>query len=178
MRRAFAITARTLLSALGVAGASVMSGPVAALSNEEWVMAFVRFVEWPAPVDNSLTVCQADDGNALELEGKQVRAMTLHVRRVARPRDAEGCNVLAVLSEPEATWQPWLAWLGQTRARPVLSIGAHARFCELGGGICLLRDDATRSEKYQLNLDTLSRHGFKVSSQLLRSQPSRAKRGD
>lgn len=180
---------------MGVAAASVISTPVGALSNEEWVMAFVRFVEWPATPPSAagsnvsplatatapeaaLMVCQADDGSALDLEGRQVRSLTLHVRRVAQPRDAEGCHVLAVLSAQESSWQPWLAWLAQARPRPVLSIGAGARFCEFGGGICLLRDEATRSEKFQLNLDTLSRHGFKVNTQLLRAQPQRTGRGD
>jgi len=179
MRRAFAITVRTLLSALGVAGASVISAPVWSLSHEEWVMAFVRFVEWPTPLtDGALQICQADEGNALDLEGRQVRGLTLHVRRVAQPREADGCHLIAVLSAQESAWQPWLGWSAQGRQRAVLTIGAGARFCEFGGGICLLRDEATRSEKFQLNLDTLSRNGFKVSTQLLRAQPQRPGRGD
>ena len=48
MCRVLAITARMLLSIFGVVGASVMSAPASALSHDEWVMAFVRFVEWPA----------------------------------------------------------------------------------------------------------------------------------
>jgi len=36
-------------------------------------------------------------------------------------------------------------------------------------------DDATGIERYRLNLDSLSRAGFKVNSQLLRAQPQRAR---
>ena len=49
-----------------------------------------------------------------------------------------------------------------------------ARFCELGGAICLVKDEATGVEKYQLNLDSLSRAGFRVRSQLLQAQRQRS----
>ena len=162
-----------LLSIFGVVGASVMSAPASALSHEEWVMAFVRFVEWPAPsvgADNTLVICQPTDAPALELEGKQVRGLTLQVVRVSKPRDMDRCHVFSALSQREADWALWLAAL---KSQPILAVGQGTRYCEVGGAICLIKDETTGSEKYQLNLDSLSRAGFKVRSQLLRQQRQR-----
>jgi len=171
MFRAPIITARRLLAIMGVVTASVITNPANALSHEEWVMAFVRFVEWPtSPTDNALVVCQPPDTPTLDLEGKQVRGLTLQVLRVATARELDRCQLFAMLAGKEANWTPWISAL---RSRAVLAVGIGGRFCEIGGAICLLRDEATGAEKYQLNLETLSRGGFKVNSQLLRSQPQR-----
>ena len=59
-------------------------------------------------------------------------------------------------------------------ARPfILTVGTGGQFCDLGGAICLVNDALTGAANYRLNLDTLSRAGFRVDTQLLRSQPSR-----
>lgn len=131
-------------------------------------MAFVRFVEWPEPAtasDKLLVVCQPGDTPALDLQGKQVRGQTLQVTRIATPADADRCHVFSALSQRPADWLPWLAAF---KSRPILAVGLGPRYCELGGTICLVKDDKTGAEKYQLNLDSLSRSGFKVHSQLLR----------
>lgn len=131
-------------------------------------MAFVRFVEWPATAitaEGTLVICVPTDAPTLELQGKLVRGLTLHVLRVSKPRDIDRCHVFSALSQREADWVPWLAAL---KSQPVLAVGQGARYCEIGGTICLVREDATAEEKYQLNLDSLSRAGFKVNSQLLR----------
>lgn len=139
-------------------------------------MAFVRFVEWPAAVsagsDGAVVVCQPTETPELDLAGKQVRGLVLLVLRVARPRDVERCHLFAVLPRREFDWQPWLAAI---KGKPVLTVGLGGNFCEIGGSICLVMDDATGSERYRLNLDALSRAGFKVNSQLLRMQPQRAR---
>jgi hypothetical protein len=174
MRRVFGSTVRIVQSIrtmIGLAAVSVMCAPAVALSHEEWVMAFVRFVEWPVPsTDQSLAVCQPLDSPALALQGAQVRGLTLQVLRVSKPRDVDRCHVFSALAMPESEWAPWLATL---KAHPILAVGVGARFCELGGAICLVRDEATKSEKYQLNLDSLSRAGFRVRSQLLRAPRQR-----
>lgn len=173
MGRDFALTARMLLSTFAVAGALVMPAPASALSHEEWVMAFVRFVEWPAPsvgADNTLVICQPIDVPALDLHGKQVRGLILQVIRVARPGDVDRCHVFSALAQHQANWAPWLAAL---KAQPILAVGQGTHYCEVGGTVCLITDPATGAEKYQLNLDSLSRAGFKVRSQLLRQQRQR-----
>jgi YfiR/HmsC-like len=177
MCRALAITARALSMIVGaVIGTSVISSPASALSHEEWVMAFVRFVEWPTPIaDNTLVVCLPPDSPALELDGKQVRGLTLQVAKLARPRDLAPCHVFAALSRRDQDWTPWLNVL---KMRPILAVGLGGRFCELGGTVCLIRDEGSSSEKYQLNLDSLSRSGFRVSSQLLRAQPQRPQKNE
>ena len=136
-------------------------------------MAFVRFVEWPAPsigADNTLVICQPTDGPVLDLEGKHVRGLTLQVLRISKPRDIDRCHVFSALSQREADWAPWLAAL---KSQPILAVGHGTRYCEVGGAICIVNDETTGVEKYQLNLDTLSRARFKVRSQLLRQQRQR-----
>ena len=177
MPRVFVITVRALLCTFGVVGASIMASRADALSHEEWVLAFVRFVEWPAPAvgaDNTLVVCLPTDAPTLDLQGKQVRGLTLLVLRVAKPREIDRCHVFSALSQRETDWLPWLRAL---KSLPILAVGVGTRYCEVGGAICLIKDEATGSEKYQLNLDSLSRAGFKVRTQLLRPQRPRAANG-
>lgn len=174
-----------LLSAIGLVVGWTWSLPVAALSHEEWLIAFVRFVDWPAPLpDNTLVICLHQDSPALDLDGKQVRGLKLQVRRVAQPRRLDGCHVYSALPHSETNWTRWLSALNALNAQslteankalPILAIGPGGRFCDLGGAICLVTDAATGSETYRLNLDTLSRSGFRVDSQLLRSQPRPAR---
>ncbi len=162
-------------------GVCALSAPVAALSHEEWVSAFVRFVEWPIPasiIDGPLIVCQQNGAPALALDGLQVRGLTLKLRRVVRPQQLAGCHVYVAFSGSETSWAPWLKAVNNlnlvslTKARPhILPVGLGGEFCDLGGAICLVRDRVTGAENYRLNLDTLSRAGFRVDTQLLRSRP-------
>lgn len=178
MFRNLALAGRTLLLILALAGASGMSAPAGALSHEDWVMAFIRFVEWPAPSgagDNTLVICQPRDAPVLDLHGKQVRGLTLQVVRVAAPREIDRCQVFSALAQRTTDWAPWLSAL---KSQPILAVGQGAHYCEVGGAICLIIDEKTGVEKYQLNLDSLSRGGFKVRSQLLRQQrPSGVNKG-
>ena len=127
MCRVLVITARMLLAIVGVVGASVMSAPASALSHDEWVMAFVRFVEWPAAsmgADKTLVICQPTDAPAHDLQGKQVRGLTLQVLQISKPRDLDRCHVFSALSQREADWAPWLAGL---KSQPVLAVGVGTR---------------------------------------------------
>ena len=172
--------ARFALSVATGVGVCALSMPVCALSHEEWVSAFVRFVEWPVPasiIDGPLIVCQQKDAPALGLDGRQVRGLTLKVRRVARPQLLAGCHLYVTFSGDESNWSPWLKVansLNMTalkKARPrILPVGLGGQFCDLGGAICLVTDPATGIENYRLNLDTLSQAGFRVDTQLLRSK--------
>lgn len=180
MLRVTNIVLRVMLPAIAVL---LMSTPTAALPPDEWVAAFVRFIDWPMPApDVMLTVCQQHDTPALALEGRQVRGLKLTVRRVVNGRDLSGCHVYAALASDETYWVPVLKAINQatnsdpTKALPILSIGEGAQFCDLGGAICVVRDAASGSETYRLNLDALSRARFRVDSQLLRAHPPRAAR--
>ncbi len=176
MCRVLIVVTRVVLSIMGVVGATVMAAPACALSHEEWVMAFVRFVDWPAPPkDDMLLVCQPLNAPPLALQGAQVRGLKLQVVRVSQPRDVDRCQVFSGLALREAEWAPWLAAL---KDRPILVVGQGSRFCELGASVCLVKDEASGVEKYQLNLDSLSRAGFNVRSQLLRMPRSRAAPGE
>lgn len=136
-------------------------------------MAFVRFVEWPASsrgADNTLVICQPMDAPVHDFQGKLVRGLALQVVRISKPQELDQCHVFSALSQRETDWAPWLEAL---KSQPILAVGQGPRYCELGGAICLVRDESTGAEKYQLNLDSLSRAGFKVRSQLLRPHRSR-----
>lgn len=152
----------------------LIAAPAYALSAEEWLTAFVRFVDWPPAItaasDGALVVCQPLDTPELELAGKQVRGLALIVMRIARPRDIERCHLFAALAKREFDWLPWLA---AARGKAVLTIGSGGNVCEQGGGICLVTDEHSGVERYRINLDALTRAGFRVNSQLLRMQPLR-----
>jgi len=160
-------TARMLLSAIpivGLVGVSVMSAPAVALSHEEWLMALVRFVDWPTPpADNTLAICQPFDAPLLVLPNSQVRGLTMRVVRVSTPQQVNRCHVFSALSMKEAEWESWLAAL---KSQPILVVGSGARFCEFGGAVCLVKDEETKVEKYQVNLDSLSRSGLRVRSRV------------
>lgn len=156
--------------------ASLVSTPAAALTPEEWVVAFVRFIDWPAPEpETTLIVCQPPETPALVLDRKQVRGLAIQVRRMTSPRELDSCHAFATFAGEEASWVPWLKLLTQgidlthVRVRPILTIGKGAQFCDLGGAICLVNNIATGVETYRLNLDALVRAGFRVDSQLLRA---------
>lgn len=181
------IALRLTLAALNVIGmgAALVSTPVAALSHEEWVVAFVRFIDWPAPEpDTTLVVCQPPEKPALLLDGKLVRGRTTQVRRVAETRELESCHAFVAFAGDVAGWAPWLKVLNQvtdvskSRLRPILTIGKGPQFCELGGAICLVTNATNGVETYRLNLDALARAGFRVDSQLLRSSPAPAAKGE
>ena len=60
----------------------------------------------------------------------------------------------------------------QPHDAPTLALGPGSRFCEAGGAICVVKDKATKAEKYRINLDAISRAGLKVRLPLLRHQKS------
>ena len=176
----FCVSTNVLRIVLPFVAASLAAMPTHALSHEEWITAFVRFVEWPAPIpETTLTVCQQHDTPTLQLEGRLVRGLKFKVRRVSHGRELVGCHVYAALSGDEMHWAPTLKIIYQAinaasaNGLPVLSVGHGAQFCDLGGAICLVRDASTGVETYRLNLDALSRAGFRVDSQLLRSPTPR-----
>lgn len=150
---------------LTLAGASASAE---AISEEEWVTTFVRFVDWPVPPpDNVIVVCQPPSSALLAIQGVQVRGMTLQAVQLKRVSDAERCHVFTAMSQREADWLPWI---GKFKSRATLTLGVGPRFCEAGGAICVVKDEATGVEKYQVNLDAMARAGLKVRFPLLRHQ--------
>lgn len=179
---------RFALFATTAALAGTLSSSVVALSREEWVSAFVRFVEWPVPaatIDGPLVVCQHRDAPALALNGQRVRGVTLAVRRVARLQQLTGCHIYAAFSDKASSWTPWLQAGNRVnlanvqKGHPaILMIGMGGQYCDLGGAICLVTDSVTGLENYRLNLDTLARAGFRVDTQLLRAKALRTAKAE
>lgn len=158
----------TLFGVVAAISFAIAPAPAAAIAEEEWVTTFVRFVDWPSsPVDNVIVVCQPHEAVPLALNGVQIGAMTLHVVQLKRAGEAKRCHVFSAMSQQETQWRPWLA---SFRSRPILVMGPGSRFCETGGTICVVKDDATGAEKYRVNLDAVARSGLKVRMPLLRHQ--------
>jgi len=148
---------RAALFAALIAGCLSVA-PAFALSNEEWVSAFVRFV---------------DGTPELDLVGKPVRGVSLLVLRLGNPRYVDRCQIFAALARPDKATETngfdWTPWIAATRSKPILTIGRGTAACEQGAAICLVPDDGGSGESYRVNLETLARAGLKVKSQLLRT---------
>lgn len=164
---------RAALFAALIAGCLFVA-PAFALSNEEWVSAFVRFVDWPGlGNDHALVVCAPPGTPELDLVGKPVRGVSLLVLRLGNPRYVDRCQIFAALARPDKATETngfdWTPWIAATRSKPILTIGRGTAACEQGAAICLVPDDGGSGESYRVNLETLARAGLKVKSQLLRT---------
>ena len=103
----------------------VIATPASALSSEEWVMAFVRFVEWPAAAtaggDGAVVICQPTETPELDLAGKQGAWAKCCWSCASRGRaTSSAVTLFAALPKREFDWQPWLAAI---KGRPVLTVG-------------------------------------------------------
>jgi hypothetical protein len=136
----------------------------AALSHEQWITAFLRFVDWPVnSISNVLTVCYLPSATPLVLDDLSVRGIVLKARPVATPRESGPCNVLYLANAQGVEIEPWLRGFHD---RPVLTIGRGDQFCDLGGGICLLPTRKESTASYRINVNALNKVGLRASAQL------------
>src|SRR5262245_61448942 len=168
-RRRFA---RVLLSVLlGASGATSVRAAVfsADAVKAAFLYRFASYVEWPSDIaaDGSFVigVCGAD-GVADHLE-KLLPGMTVHgrpaaLRRVARPSDLDGVQILYV--GPEA--------LGRTRALreaavrlPILIVTEDTRGFEAGGVINFIERE--RNVRFEVSLAAADRARLRIDSALL-----------
>lgn len=136
-----------------------------------FVYNFAKFVEWPpgafAPANAPLTVCAlASEPFTVELEravqGKRMAHRGLLLRRLSDDEAPDGCHVLVV--EPVDA-KRIAALLAKVRLRPVLTVGQHRDFAQLGGVVNFTRQgDRIR---FQINVDAAARAGLSISSKLL-----------
>lgn len=136
-----------------------------------FIFNFSKFVEWPTEQNSrppeSLQFCvYGDDGflPVLEqtLQGKKVQGKDLKVRRVGRTADMEGCLVVFMADDNSRQLADLLSEL---RDQPVLTVGDHPRFLDMGGMIRFLIVD--NKVRFEISQQTAEEAGLTMSSKLL-----------
>jgi hypothetical protein len=134
------------------------------LGVDDWIVGVIRFVTWPdEPAREVLRVCYRDGERVPQIAGRKVSERILEVRGVRRPSELGECQVL-VLENAERADIP--TWITPTIGLPTLTIAQGQAPCKIGAAFCLV--PAAAPKGFDTNLDTLSRSGLRVSSQLLR----------
>ncbi|CAM3960635.1 YfiR family protein [Roseateles saccharophilus] len=155
-----------LLAWLSCAGpALAQTGGPEALKAEV-VYRLLMFVSWPAEREqpgHSLQLCTLGEGRmegALQgLAGRQIRQLTLDVRRMARGDSPAGCHLL-YLPAPQAGLRTQLAEL------PVLVVSDVAAMFDQGAMVNLQVEDGRIV--FDVDLDAARHAGLGVSAKLLR----------
>jgi hypothetical protein len=131
------------------------------------VLQLARFVEWPAggAESSEFQLCVLAKDRWLPLlegaaRGHTIGGKPVLVRRLSRPQDAAGCNIVVVGSQPAD--RPWNAWIQY----PVLSVSEEPGFAEAGGMVGLVVHSGKVG--FELNTAAATRAGLTVSSKLIR----------
>jgi hypothetical protein len=164
-RKAFLLV---LLAVLGGSSAWAQDSTTLRLG---FLLNFARFVEWPeanlkpgAP----LRICFAP-GDAVmvaqsgELSRQSIQGRAIQVKSVARPADANGCQVLYVPTDLPGALPPWLD--SATRAG-ALTVGDLPDFIDAGGMIGLV--PVGGRYRFDVNLGVARQAELRLSSQLLK----------
>ena len=174
-RRSCALTARLRLAPAAAIVALIVAIPLAVCSagdppfGEYQVKAaflknFVKFVEWPKP-SAALTLCiLGDDPFKEALAGTEDvgGGRKLTYRRIARIREAEGCQAVFVPFEQRAAIPEILTAL---EGKPVLTVGDGEGMAGAGLMLNFLIED--QKVRFEANLAPARRAGLTVSSRLL-----------
>ncbi len=163
------------LRACAILGWAVFAGifSTPALSSEAEIEAafifnFVKYTNWPdaaLPKDSSLLLCfvGADSplGEAITgLHGKRIDTFTIEVRKTTRLSNLGGCHVAVLGQDVEFNA------FRKAMTPFALTVGEGENFVNQGGSIGLYRlDDRIR---FDVNLDSTSAKGLKVSVNLLK----------
>jgi hypothetical protein len=133
----------------------------------EYLLSFVKFVEWPASVPTSfLTVCFAGgqgvlDAVAAEIESKSADERHLAVRKLSEAEQPAGCNVVYLDADHMA---------GAKRApasgeAPILTVSDAKAFTHSGGMIELFTE--SNKLRFNINVENAQRAGLHISASLL-----------
>ena len=127
---------------------------------------------WPAQPEGSpaaaFPICVLGEnpfGQALDktMSGEKLGGMTVAARHIERPQDALGCRILFISRSEGQNLRMILEVLGDA---PVLTVSDMPDFVRHGGMIqFVLQDDKVR---FSVNLNSASRAGLTLSSQLLK----------
>ena len=160
------ITFVTVLPLLGQSGA-VSEYQVKA----SFLYNFAKFVEWPPSAfpdaNTPIAICIFGDdpfGTTLDdlIRGKTIDSRTLAIRRIHKPEDSKGCQVLFVSLSEDKRLSEIFASLKDSS---VLTIGDTDEFADRGGAIQFLLEDA--KVHFSINVDAIQRAHLTVSAKLL-----------
>ncbi len=159
-----------LLALAAAAGAGAASGPSEIQLKAAFIFNFTRFVDWPPetlggsgapfvigvfgdePIDEALTLLVRDE---------RMNGHPLEVRRLRRPGDAVGCQIVYVAADGEDLFRP-----ARLRGDPVLTVGETGEFLTSGGMIQLFTDH--NHVRLKINLSAARAASLQISSKLLR----------
>lgn len=130
---------------------------------------FALFVDWPAdaPPDTAFNLCilgKDPFGSALDgLEGREMKARRLAVKRLTSTRGAAECQILFLPASEEAHLTEALNAL---KGKPVLTVADSEGWLERGVIINMVQRQTRIS--FDINLDAARQNGLRVSSRLAR----------
>ena len=133
-----------------------------------FIFNIVKYTDWPSailPKDVNLVLCYVGESTPLgqsiaEFNGKQINLHNLEVRTTTRLSSLGSCHVI-VLGESDN-----LHLLNKEIASTALIIGNGERFADEGGGVGLF--SIGNRIRFDINLDSTSASGLKISVNLLR----------
>ena len=174
---ACAAVALLLLGGLAVAGRAAETAGTASRVREYKIKAafllnFMQFVEWPAPVATNsetalvLGICGEDPfGATLDdtVKGETVRGHPLVIKRARRAADLTECHLVFVCQSEKDRLKEILQ---ASREGSALMVSDIEQFCPQGGMIGLVTE--TGRIKFEINQAAAEQKGLKISSKLLR----------
>lgn len=132
---------------------------------------FALFTEWPqtdaATATDPMTICIAGkdpfgDAIAEEFKTRRVYDRPVQVRRISAQVEARSCQVLFI-NEPNE--RRLLDILRQVQGIPVLTVGEHKKFIDIGGMIgFIIVDDHVQ---FEVNQGAAENADLKLSSRML-----------
>jgi hypothetical protein len=133
---------------------------------------FLKFVEWPEQAalakDDPFAICvigQDPFGRTLDstLAGELIDERKVIARRISKPEDAPGCQILFISSSEDARLKDILPRIGRAAA---LTVSDIPHFSERGGMIqFVMEKDKIR---FEVNLTNAQHAGLSLSSELLK----------
>jgi hypothetical protein len=128
---------------------------------------FATFIDWPAGMGKSLTLCVAVPQEAMKyfsaLEGKRVGNMVVTVRRLTQDDSAEGCRILFVAESESGSFEDWLSEVDDEQ---VLTVAESEAWLKKGVVIDLMIQD--KRVVFDVNVDAARGEGITINSRLLR----------
>jgi hypothetical protein len=163
---------RLFLACTLLAPATTHAAPTGSEVKAAYLFNFASFVEWPPAAFGSssepLAVCVFGDdpfGRVLDdtLAGERVAGRPLAARRIGRPAEAAGCQIVFVGTVDGRQTAEILRALD---GRPTLTVGDTEDFTRQGGMVTFVMEGAR--VRFRVNPSAVARSGLVMSSQLLR----------
>jgi hypothetical protein len=128
---------------------------------------FASFTEWPDPLpqERPLTIGVLGDdaiANALRSTARLGDGRRIDVRSLSESQDVKECRILYFAAIPE---RPLAATLARVVTMPVLTVGEHERFTQLGGIIRMYSENDRL--RFEVDVDRATSVRLKISSRVL-----------